>query len=140
MKKLVPIVICLAALPGIFSCSKDKSEPVETPTLNYVKHWAANAEDGELKGYSLNVDVQANGVGSFNYALPSSAYTSTPISWKGLPKDSIQMDFTCNDFPEYRFEFHGKANPGLNYTDGYYIRIRKTNANERTYRGIMTFD
>ena len=136
--------ILLAFLAGILlamtSCSKDKSDNAGLDKSRYIRAWYGTATAGELIGYSMFCDVKSNGVGTFAYYFPGNPEVLKPLTWSKIAGDSIKVEFTCDDFPEYKFELRALSNADASLAPGVYYRIKKNDPSERVYRGPMTLD
>ena len=142
MKKLL---FAVSAVCGIvlMSCSKDKDNNTPNTGLDgkrYIKYWAADANGGEMDDHVSGFNIEPNGVGQFNFKLPASATGQTPLTWSLIAGDSIKVEFTSDNFPEYKFELRALANAEATLAPGVYYRIKKNDPSDRVYRGMLTLD
>jgi hypothetical protein len=141
MKKILFALTALCGL-ALFSCSKDNGDD-NNPALDskrYIKYWAADANGGELDGYVSGFSIEPNGIGQFNYKLPASATGQASLTWAPIAGDSIKVEFTCDLFPEYKFELRALANAEATLAPGIYYRIKKSDPADRVYSGTLTLD
>jgi hypothetical protein len=139
--------LAITILSGIVlgSCSKDKDNN-NAPALDgnrYIKAWAASTSVGELNDYSMNFEFVAGGTGTFRYLTTVGSvdmYVTKPANWSLIPGDSIKVEFTCDNFPDYKFEYRGLSNAGGTYAPGIYYRIKKTDAADRVLLGSFGLD
>lgn len=139
MKKLLFAFPVLCAL-ALFSCKKDKDNAPDLEDDRYIQSWSASATGGEFDPYKIGFDIQPNGTGKFRYYLPASPEVQTALNWTFIAGDSIKVDFTCDDFPEYKFELRALANAQGSLAPGIYYRIKKSDPADRVYRGTLTLD